>query len=304
MPQVIAQECNEKRYSRKFIDQYIREAIEANPDMQAKIIHGVQLVQEYMAKDYYQSKNVRIKQLENIEIAPLVLDIFVGIAYCQRAELFTSVTAQMASRLRFSDKTEAITTVAELVAVLCNTDAFDIEKPNKMASLMVVSRIPLSDKLIHFINTSAYLPPMVCEPMEVKSNYSSGYLTHNDSLILGSNNHHDGDLCLDVINLMNRVVLSLDLDFLCKVEEEPTFDLVKQEQRDQWLSFKKQSYRFYSLMQSQGNQFYLTHKVDKRGRLYPSGYHISTAGTAFKKASINLAKAELVEGVPDKYKTT
>lgn len=298
MPQFICQEQNEKRYSRKFIDGYIRDAIEASSDMQAKLKHGIELVKEYTAKDYYASKNARIKQLENMEIAPLVLDIFVGIAYCQKEELFTSVTAQMASRLRFSDKTEAITTVAELVAVLCQTDAFDINKSSKSASLMVQSCLPLSDKLIHFINTSAYLPPMVCEPLEVKSNYSSGYLTHNDSLVLGSNNHHDGDLCLDVINTMNRVELKLDLDFLCKVEEEPTFDIVTQDQRDQWLNFKKQSYRFYSLMQSQGNRFFLCHKVDKRGRLYAQGYHISTIGAAFKKAQLELANEELVTGVP------
>lgn len=298
MPQFICQELNEKRFSRKFIDGYIREAIEASDGMQAKIAYGVSLVQEYMAKDYYASKNARILQLRNMDIEPLVLDIFVGIAYCQREELFTSVTAQMAARLRFSDKTEAITTVAELVAVLCQTDAFDIQKADKMASLMVVSRIPLSAKLVDFIENSTYLPPMVCEPLKLTSNFSSGYLTHNDSLILGNGNDHSGDICLDVLNLMNKVELSLDLDFLCKVEEEPTFELDTQDKKDSWLRFKKQSYRFYSLLQSQGNRFYLTHKCDKRGRIYSSGYHVSTQGTAFKKAAIELAHQELIEGVP------
>ena len=136
-----------------------------------------------------------------MDILSLVTDIFVGVAYCLREELFTSVTAQMASRLRFSDKTEAITTTAELMAVLCNTDAFDIRKPAVYASLMIISRIQLSDKLVDFIDNSQYLPPMVCEPLELKTNFDSGYLTHNDSLILGSGNHHDGDICLDVLNL-------------------------------------------------------------------------------------------------------
>ena len=49
-----------------------------------------------------------------------------AIAWLLRPELFTSVTAQMSARLNFSDRTEAITTVAELLAVLCQTDAFDI----------------------------------------------------------------------------------------------------------------------------------------------------------------------------------
>jgi len=51
-------------------------------------------------------------------------------------------------------------------------------------------------------------------------------------------------------------------------------------------------------MVSQGNEFYLTNKVDKRGRIYSQGYHINTQGTSFKKAMIDLAHEELVTGMP------
>lgn len=307
--QIVLQEINEQRYNRKHIDTKIKAAIESNTEMQAKLKQGIELVTEYMSKTYkyttkdgttkiFESKMKRIAQLENLDIAALVLDIFVGIAYSQKPELFTSVSAQIASRLKFSDKTEAITTVAELLAVLCLTDAFDISKEDKMASLMVVSRIPLPETVLGFIENSQYLPPMVCEPLELTHNYSSGYLTHNDSLILGTGNHHDGDICLDVLNTMNKVALKLDTDFLSTVEEEPTFELDNQEKTDQWNAFKRQSYEFYSLMCNQGNHFYLTHKVDKRGRIYAMGYHITTQGTAFKKASIELAHEEIVTGAP------
>lgn len=294
---IILQEANEERYSRKHIDTKIRQEIDANVGMQEKLHLGVKLVKEYMSKDYYASKMVRIAQLANLDVMALVMDIFVGIAYCQRPELFTSVSAQLASRLKFSDKTEAITTVAELMAVLCNTDAFDIEKESKMASLMVISRIPLSEVLVDFIDNSQHLPPMVCEPLELTHNYSSGYLTHNDSLILGTGNHHDGDLCLDVLNTMNKVRLQLATDFLCSMEEEPTFECNTQDKIDQWKAFKKQSYAFYSLIEQAGNQLYLCHKVDKRGRIYAAGYHINTMGTSFKKSMLELAQEELVEGV-------
>ena len=298
MRQIVLQEMNEQRYNRKHIDTKIRSAIEGNFDMQAKIKQGVQLVKDYMAKQYYESKMKRIAQLENLDIETMVKDIFVGIAYSQKPELFTSVSAQIASRLQFSDRTEAITTVAELLAVLCLTDAFDISKADRSASLMVVSRIPLPDSLLQFILNSQYLPPMVCEPLELTHNYSSGYLTHNDSLILGTGNHHDGDICLDVLNLMNKVALKLDTDFLSTVEEEPTFELKDQDQTDQWNQFKRQSYEFYSLMAQQDNKFYLTHKMDKRGRIYAMGYHITTQGTAFKKAMLELANEEIVTGAP------
>lgn len=298
MREIVLQEMNEERYNRKHIDTKIRKAIEESTSMMAKIEQGVALVQAYMKGQYYDSKMRRIAQLENMDLPAMVMDILVGIAYSLRPELFTSVSAQIAARLKFSDRTEAITTVAELMAVLCQTDAFDITKENKMASLMVVSRIPLSENLVRFIENSQFLPPMVCEPLPLTHNYSSGYLTHNDSLILGSGNHHDGDICLDTLNLQNRVALQLDTQFLSTVEEEPTFEIDTQEKADQWLRFKKQSYSFYSLMAQQGNQFYLNHKVDKRGRSYAHGYHINTQGAAFKKAMIELAREELVEGVP------
>ena len=296
--QIDAQECIEKQYSRKHIDGYIREAIEASDEMQAKVVHGVQLVQEYIAKDYYDSKNYRVAQLKHLDIHELVMTLFIGVAYCQRAELFTSITAQLASRLHFSDKKAAITTVAELIAVLCNTDAFDIQKEHRMASLTLISRIPLSPELLRFIENSQYLPPMICKPLVVENNYHSGYLTHNDSLILGSGNHHDGDLCLDVINLVNSVELQLDTAFLSNVEEVPTYELGTPEQEQGWMNFKRQSYEFYLLIATHGNRFHLTHKADKRGRLYAQGYHITTQGGAFKKAMIELAKEEYVTGVP------
>ena len=327
MKQIVLQEWIEERFNRKHIDTKIREAIEAQPAMMAKVEHGVQLITEYINKPHVQangkpfvSKMQRIAQLKGLDVNDLVMDCFVGIAYSVRDELFTSVTAKMSARLNFSDRTEAITTVAEMLALLCATDAFDINKLGKLASLTLVSRIPLPDDLLQFMEDSQYLPPMVCEPLPLTHNHSSGYLTHNDSLILGSGNHHDGDICLDVLNTMNRVAFKLDLDFLCQVEEEPSEITVEKLQLEaakkgkylsdayakervrkaleNWDSFKAQSYRFYSLMQRQGNRFYMTNKVDKRGRIYSCGYHINPQGAAFKKAQLELARESVVEGVP------
>lgn len=298
MKQIILQEMNEEHFNRKHIDVKIRAAIEANPTMVERVEMGVQLVNEMLGSEHYITKQARLKQLQGLDITALVMDLFVGIAYCQTPELFTSVSAQLASRLKFSEKAEAISTVADLLAVLCQTDAFDITKANKNASLMVVSKIPLADNLITFIEGSQILPPMVCTPLKLTHNYSSGYLTHNDSLLLGSGNHHDGDLCLDVLNTMNQVALKLDTDFLSKVEHEPTYELHTQQQKDDWLQYRKVGYRFFSLMTQQGNRFHFTHKVDKRGRIYSMGYHINPQGTAFQKAMLELADEEIVEGVP------
>lgn len=321
----INQEFNEKRYSRRFIDQMIREEIAANTFIQDCIWKGVELLEEWCnAPGYYTKKQQRADQLTQLDLEKLVTEVFVGIAYYTYPQLFTSVTAQLAGRLGWSDRAESITGMAEVVAVLCNAGTFEINKASKYAPLMVISEMPLSDKVLDFIEHSQYLPPMVCEPNKLRNNRDSAYLTvQNDSVILGSGNHHESDVCLDVLNTMNRIQLQLDTEFLCKVEEEPTYKFMDEKEfkewvvekrmthiyptyadyitdsKNGWMRFKKQSYRFYDLMVSQGNAFFLTHKVDKRGRIYANGFHISTMGTAFKKSSINFYEEEVVTGVPN-----
>ena len=322
--QITLQEMNEERFDRKGIDTRIREFIDTSELMQEKIAQGVELLQGYISGEYYESKMNRIAQLKDLDLTQLVKECFVGILYYQREQLFTGITAQLASRLGFNDKAEGITTMAEIIAVLGNTDVFDTYKMSAQASLMLVSNIELPEGLIHFASNTEYLPPMVCEPLELTSNRSSGHLTFNDSLVLGAGNHHNGDLCLDVLNKMNQVALSLDTQFLSTVEEEmpevsveSMMDKAEEKGKtlsqgqamirvkdfiDNWDDFKQQSYYFYSLMESQGNRFHLTHKVDKRGRMYSQGYHITTQGTPFKKASLEFANEELVNGVPDEYR--
>lgn len=298
MRQISMQEALEERFSKKHIDKKIRDAILANPTTTAQLNQGIDLVKAWLAESYYDSKQRRLDQLKGMDLEELVLDLFIGVAYSLRAELFTSVSAKMAARLKFDDKADAIRTTAELLAVLCRTDAFDIYKENRQASLMLLSRIELPAKVVKFIKESAFLPPMVCKPLEVTHNFSSGYLTHNDSVILGSGNHHDGDLCLDVLNIVNQVALKLDPAFLDALEEQPKEPWTTQEQLDLWNQFIEHSKLVYSLMIQAGNRFYFNHKVDKRGRIYSQGYHISTMGTSYKKASIELANEELIEGAP------
>lgn len=292
------QEMIEARYNRRHIDIYIKEDLNSNPDTLAMVKQGVANINWWMEQETYKSKAARIEQLRKLDIDILVMDIFVGIAYVRQPELFTSVAAKLASRLKFNDKVQAVTAVSEVLAMLCYTGAFAITKASKYASLMLVSKLELTTSTHKFIDNAAYLPPMVCNPRTLTKNYDSGYLTHVDSLLLGKGNHHNGELCLDVLNLMNSVPLRLCTDFLSTVEEEPTFDLDTPEKVQQWHDFKEQSYKVYTLMVEQGNRFYLTHKPDKRGRIYSQGYHINYQGTSFKKAQVELADEEIVEGVP------
>ena len=318
--QITRQEQIEEHYNRKLIDKHIRSFINEDTNAQEKILKGVEILKEWMEGSYYDSKMERILVLKQLDVTKIVEDVFVHIAYVQTPQQFTGVTAALAERLGFDDKRDSILSCAEMVAMLADTDAFDIIKRGRDTPLEILNRLKLPDEIVVFINQSHYMPPMVCEPLELEKNYDSGYLTIKESLISGKNNHHDGNICLDVLNTMNKVKLQLDMDFLLSVEEEPSKEftiervikdgiedgkylteaqaaVIVKTQLDSWHHFKPQSEKVYMLMYNlSAGCFYLTHKVDKRGRIYAQGYHISTQSTSFKKAMIELANEEVVTG--------
>lgn len=293
---------NEYLLSRKFIDKAIDLEIRENPAAEAKVEMGVELLTEWLSQSYYQSKEQRLEALRGTDLEPLVRKIFVGLAYCQTPETFVSMTSQLSTRLGWSDRVAAITTVAEMVAVLCNTDAYDITKASREASLLIQSRLPLSERLMRYIRQSKYLPPMVVEPENLKHNFESPYLTYNDCVILKGHNAHSECVSLDVINTRNKVALCLDYDFVSTVEETPSKTPETPEAMQQWVQFKKDSLDIYLMLIKQGNRFYIPNKVDKRGRLYCQGYHVNPQGTAYKKASVDLADKQVVTGVPEHFK--
>lgn len=293
------QRNNELRFSRKHINGYIREAIEAKPEYHQMVQEGAERLRRWLDGEYHESKKKRLAQLATLDIQSLVCDLLVGSAYFQYPDTFVSASAMLAKHLDFDDRRDAILTVAELCAVLCWTGAFTLWKETPESSMMFRSNLEFPQDLVECINRSQYLPPMVCAPKPVSNNFESPYLTHNDCRILGKGNGHMGDLCLDVLNIQTQVPLKLDTEFLSTVEEEPTFTLDTPMKLREWNRFKVDSYNTYLMLVQQGNQFWLDQKPDKRGRIYAQGYHVTTQGSAFKKAMLEFANEEVVEGVPD-----
>jgi N4 RNAP1-like protein len=127
-----------------------------------------------------------------------------------------------------------------------------------------------------------YTPPMVSKPNPLKSNDDSPYYTLGDSsLLLGDyRNHHEGNICLDVINIQNQVKLYLDWEFINQCDE-PT-----KHQGDYEEQYQKDAEIVRKLLGKRG--FYVTNKIDNRGRLYAQGYHINPQGMDYQKAMLSL----------------
>lgn len=198
---------------------------------------------------------------------------------------------------RFFETAEECAKALEWVAV--ETDLVDYD----VATSMFIVKYDVSPDVRQLMTQYMYLPPMIVPPLPVTSNRGSGYLTNtSDSLIL-KQNHHDGDLALDSINRFNNVRFSLNQDVIRGIRnkrknlDSPKDDESFQDYRkrvDAFEKFERDCMHTFALLVNEGNEFYLTHKYDKRGRTYCQGYHVSYQGNDYAKAVLELADAEVV----------
>ena len=174
-------------------------------------------------------------------------------------------------------------------------------------SQQAVVRFDADGKTHELIRQYQYMPPMIVPPLEVgrseSVNRGSGYLTIlTDSLIL-KKNHHDGDVCPDSLNRFNRIPLKLNISIATKVNNSwKNLDSPKQDETFEDYQKRVKAFDRYqkdaaftmALINEMGNRFYLTHKVDKRGRTYAQGYHINPQGNCWNKSVIELADPEVI----------
>ena len=147
--------------------------------------------------------------------------------------------------------------------------------------------------------------PMVIPPEPVEDNLDTGYLTERSSVIL-RDNHTDDDVCLDHLNRLNQTAFSINLDVAMTIQNKWK-GVDKKKEDESWEDFKKRQKAFekynrvahdvIKLLIKEGNELYLTHRYDKRGRSYCMGFHITYQGTDWNKACLELAKKEhLLDG--------
>ena len=305
---IVQQEIIENSFNKKLLREKLKHiVITEYPEYLDK---ALELVNEYLTKDHYPSKNARIAKLKEHDLEKLVISLIAGTMQCQVAYPFTAICGELAGAVKGFNQPDAVKSVGELLAVMCNSDAYDINRRSD-DSFELVSRLEIPEKVLHWIENTQYLPPMIVKPLEVKNNRDTGYLTVKDSLVLGKGNHHDGDICLDVINTANSVQLKLDTQFVSSYELE--FNPSTKPKRkavtpmglrtavENFGLYKKMAYRTMSMIAQTQNEFYLTHRVDKRGRLYSCGYHLATQGTAYNKACIEFCEEEFID-VPNEFK--
>lgn len=142
--------------------------------------------------------------------------------------------------------------------------------------------------------------PMVIQPEMVTTNKETGMLISGGSIIL-RNNHHNDDVCLDHINRMNQVRFTINHNTAMMVKNKwRNLDKAKEGETKEDFERRKRAFDKYDRTAKEvigmlPDDFYLTHRYDKRGRVYCQGYHVTYQGAPWNKAVIELADKEHIE---------
>ena len=224
---------------------------------------------------------------------PFKIDVVVQIYLHKQADVPTMVGL-------FSPKWGEPQDVAYMLIECVEEDLLDFDMETEKFSLKYGITTDVEDMLARY----QFPLPMVVQPLTVTNNMmGSGYFDKRGSVVLNSSEIFDEeDVCLDHINRANSVALTLNMDVVASAEGNMIIPKRKiGEGFEDYRKRKKQAETFYNTslevmksLMSLGNEFWMTHKYDRRGRTYCVGYHVNTQGTDYNKAVVELAKGEII----------
>lgn len=240
-----------------------------------------------------QLMDVLREQFQPLTDDPFKLDCIVQIYLHKQADPATMVGL-------FSPKWGEPQEVAEMLMEVVNEDLIDFD----MESNKFIMKYEVSQDVQDLLDRYQFPLPMVVVPNTVHNNYSgSGYFDKKGRIVLnGSEVFDHEDVCLDHINRANSVALTLNLDVIASTEGNmilpkrkigESFDDFQKRQK-QAKVFYENSYEVMQGLLTLGNEFWLTHKYDRRGRTYAVGYHVNSQGTDYNKAVLELADQEVI----------
>lgn len=269
----------------------------------SKLVHQYALEEAYhknqlitrIKQEFLQDPDLFVKEMEEKDLDPnFALNLLVQMALHKRTTLPTIIGIL---RYHFTTLQECADNVVKaLYAGLMDWDG------NKNH---LVVKYSISDAVQAELDKFQFPLPMVVPPAHLYDNRDTGYLTEpvkRGSLLL-KDNHHNGDICLDHLNLVNKTKFTINYDTAHMVKNKwKNLDRIKDgETRFEYNKrvkafdkYNRSAYDVIDFILKEGNEFYLTHRYDKRGRTYCQGYHINYQGTEWNKACVELADKELV----------
>jgi hypothetical protein len=201
-------------------------------------------------------------------------------------------------------------TVADLLAEAVEEDFLDYD----LDSQKLIIRYGITEDVEAMLARYQYPLPMITPPKKIPETKDfqtygiTGYETIKGSLVLNAQGsdalYEEADICVDHLNRSNSVSLSLNLDVVNSPEGK--FITPKRKHGEDFTEFKKRkkqaeiffetSLEVMNGLTALSPELFLTHKYDRRGRTYASGYHVNTQGDDYRKAVLELSKKEVING--------
>jgi len=187
--------------------------------------------------------------------------------------------------------------VADKLLKLVELDYFDFDTDLDRFTI----KYDLSDDMKKMLDRFQFPLPMVVTPEKVTDNFTTGYLTMKSLLVLnGSDYFKNVDICLDHLHRANQVALEINFNVINSNEGRFVKPVrANGEDFDEYRKRVKQAEQFYKTSIVVMNQIaelsdkiYLTHKYDRRGRCYASGYHVNSQGDDYRKSCLQFADKE------------
>lgn len=268
--------------------------------------------------DFYDSKKERLAMLKNVDMKETLWKIIIFLLISARdQELYINVAMPLSKYLGYSDKIDNIKTAMELLAVVCRSSRFaETFKRSKQGQLMIKAKYKLPFDMWQKAATRMHKPVIMSKPKIVKNNLQSAWRTYDKSVFCKSHiNHHDSDVCLDALNIINKTRLSLDEEFMSLVQDEPDLEIksknkqyLSQDEIAELIRMKAENFNKFlyesvyhcELIKAYGNDFSINHRIDARGRIYAEGYVINPQGNDYRKSMLNFSKSVDVE-IPDEF---
>lgn len=255
---------------------------------------------EYINQEYWESKNNRLAVIKQTNLTEVITQLLTQlILLCSNDIPLVSLCASVL----YADlsKIDSIQTNADILYIIDETmPDFMLWDIKSDGSRVIQSNIALPKELQRRIDISCVLPPMIAKPKRLKHNNDSALLTiPSDSLILGDKeNYHTNCISLDVLNKLNQTPLKLSCIAWLYERQIDIDEELDDETKEQAMKTHKQMKEQFEFFRDKlaNETVYLTHKVDKRGRIYAQGYHFSTQGTSFEKACLELKTSEYITG--------
>lgn len=258
-----------------------------------QIDRAIELIQEHLTKTHltakgepFVSKNYRLSlwRPDHKELYNLVVSIFTT-ALTTDYLTYQAIVGKHNHALPMDKTLDRVKTMAEVVAMMCHADLIDINSNrgeyHTITPCLVLKNIPVTDR-----HGTVY-----DRPQPVESNHDP----EQGNMILGGKlNYHDGNICLDHINRMNKIPMALNKEFLLKYPEEPKDESAVDtyEKEELWRHYTNEGKKRYAHALTHAERLYLNHKPDTRGRIYAVGYYITSQGSSYKKAMLQFAKKE------------